>query len=125
VRLTIFLSIFTFLPHIDHCSFVNAFGVFQSYLKTYVYLEKTDSDISWIGRLVFLFLDLSTLFFFPRRLLLTPFSVDSVQLCLFFLMALVAGPLFDKGHFYLLIRLGSAMWITSYVILLLQPLTPH
>ncbi|KAG0663119.1 hypothetical protein C6P46_002962, partial [Rhodotorula mucilaginosa] len=33
--------------------------------------------------------------------------IGSCQLCLFFLLALVAGPLFDKGHFRYLIGAGS------------------
>ncbi|GAA5830638.1 hypothetical protein JCM11251_002545 [Rhodosporidiobolus azoricus] len=70
--------------------YVNAFGVFQSYYKLVVFPEKSAGDISWIG---------------------------SVQLCLFFLMALVAGPLFDKGHFRLLVAVGSALWIMSVFLI--------
>lgn len=84
---------------------VTAFGVFQAYYKLASQLsssceiaaadrrreqaflrDHSESAISWIG---------------------------SVQLCLFFVMALVAGPLFDKGRFRFLIGLGSAMWIVS------------
>ncbi|GAA5830646.1 hypothetical protein JCM11251_002548 [Rhodosporidiobolus azoricus] len=70
--------------------YVNAFGVFQSYYKLAVFPEKTAEDISWIG---------------------------SIQLCLFFLMSLVAGPLFDKGRFRALVAVGSAMWITSIFLI--------
>lgn len=47
----------------------NAFGVYQSYYKLYVFPSHPASDISWIG---------------------------SIQLAFFFSLALVAGPLFDK-----------------------------
>ncbi|GAA5931316.1 hypothetical protein JCM10213_000274 [Rhodosporidiobolus nylandii] len=70
--------------------YVNAFGVYQSYYKQARFPEKSASDISWIG---------------------------SVQLCLFFLMALVAGPMFDKGRFRLLIALGSVLWIVSVFLI--------
>ncbi|GAA5903492.1 hypothetical protein JCM6882_006562 [Rhodosporidiobolus microsporus] len=69
---------------------VNAWGVYQAYYQLYRYPRETASAISWIG---------------------------SVQLCLFFLMALVAGPLFDKGHFRLLIAAGSALWIASVFLI--------
>ncbi|GAA6005270.1 hypothetical protein JCM10207_002921 [Rhodosporidiobolus poonsookiae] len=70
--------------------YVNAWGVYQSYFKLTIFADKSESAISWIG---------------------------SVQLCLFFLMALVAGPLFDKGRFRLLVALGSAMWVVSILII--------
>ncbi|GAA5903483.1 hypothetical protein JCM6882_006559 [Rhodosporidiobolus microsporus] len=70
--------------------YVNAFGVFQSYYKLAVFPEKSEEDISWIG---------------------------SIQLCLFFLMSLVAGPLFDKGRLRILLVVGSAMWITSIFLI--------
>ncbi|GAA5903479.1 hypothetical protein JCM6882_006558 [Rhodosporidiobolus microsporus] len=70
--------------------YVNAFGVFQSYYKLAVFPEKSEEDISWIG---------------------------SIQLCLFFLMSLVAGPLFDKGLLRPLVAVGSAMWIASIFLI--------
>ncbi|GAA5971468.1 hypothetical protein JCM11641_008366 [Rhodosporidiobolus odoratus] len=70
--------------------YVNAFGVFQSYYKEYVFQDHSESDISWIG---------------------------SVQLCLTLSMALVAGPLFDKGRFRLLVAVGSALWIASVFLI--------
>ncbi|GAA5874957.1 hypothetical protein JCM8547_002136 [Rhodosporidiobolus lusitaniae] len=70
---------------------VNSWGVFQAYYQLYVYgLTETASTISWVG---------------------------SCQLALFFIMALVAGPLFDKGQFRLLIATGSALWITSIFLI--------
>ena len=62
-----------------------SFGVYQSYY-TVLFPTHTASDISWIG---------------------------SVQLALFFSLAVVAGPLFDKGYFQWLIRVGSAIYLTS------------
>lgn len=49
--------------------YTNAFGVYQAYYKQTIFRQYSNSSISWIG---------------------------SVQLCLFFLLALVAGPLFDS-----------------------------
>ncbi|GAA6041248.1 hypothetical protein JCM8097_001296 [Rhodosporidiobolus ruineniae] len=70
--------------------FVNAWGAFQAYYQMYRFPTSSSSAISWIG---------------------------SVQLCLFFLMALVAGPVFDKGYFRALIAVGSALWITSIFLI--------
>lgn len=56
----------------------------------YRYTDRTESDISWIG---------------------------SCQLCLFFLLALVAGPLFDKGRFRYLIGSGSILWTLSVFLI--------
>ncbi|BGP29233.1 hypothetical protein JCM10296v2_000971 [Rhodotorula toruloides] len=69
---------------------VTAYGVFQAYYKQAFLRDHSESAISWIG---------------------------SVELCLFFVMALVAGPLFDKGRFRLLIGLGSALWILSIFLI--------
>ncbi|POY70774.1 hypothetical protein BMF94_6185 [Rhodotorula taiwanensis] len=69
---------------------VSAFGVFQAYFAEYRYTDRTESDISWIG---------------------------SCQLCLFFLLALVAGPLFDKGRFRYLIGTGSVLWTLSVFLI--------
>ncbi|GAA5887414.1 hypothetical protein JCM5296_007132 [Sporobolomyces johnsonii] len=70
--------------------YTNAFGVYQAYYKMEIYATYSASAISWIG---------------------------SVQLGLFFLMALVAGPLFDKGKFRFLIGFGSAIYITSIFLI--------
>ncbi|GAA5857705.1 hypothetical protein JCM8547_004337 [Rhodosporidiobolus lusitaniae] len=69
--------------------YVNAWGVYQSYYKQTIFSDRSESAISWIG---------------------------SVQLCLFFLCALIAGPMFDKGRFRLLVGLGSAIWVVSILI---------
>lgn len=42
----------------------------------------------------------------------------SVQLSLFFFSGVIVGPLFDRGHFRLLLRFGSAIYITSCVLLI-------
>ncbi|KWU42245.1 MFS general substrate transporter, partial [Rhodotorula sp. JG-1b] len=69
---------------------VSAFGVFQVYFVQHRYTSHTESQISWIG---------------------------SCQLCLFFLLALVAGPLFDKGRFRYLIGAGSVLWTLSVFLM--------
>ncbi|GEM11995.1 MFS monocarboxylate transporter [Rhodotorula toruloides] len=69
---------------------VTAYGVFQAYYKQAFLRDHSESAISWIG---------------------------SVQLCLFFVMALVAGPLFDKGRFRFLIGFGSGLWILSIFLI--------
>ncbi|GAA5835393.1 hypothetical protein JCM5353_001764 [Sporobolomyces roseus] len=76
-----------FLVLFSTFGYTNAFGVYQAYYKQTIFRSYSNSSISWIG---------------------------SVQLCLFFLLALVAGPLFDKGHFRILIAVGSACQIASY-----------
>ncbi|GAA5924286.1 MCT family MFS transporter [Sporobolomyces koalae] len=70
--------------------YTNAFGVYQAYYSQTIYRTYSDSAISWIG---------------------------SVQLCLFFLLALVAGPLFDKGKFRYLIAIGSIVQIASIFLI--------
>lgn len=62
----------------------------SSPLQQHRYTSHTESQISWIG---------------------------SCQLCLFFLLALVAGPLFDKGHFRYLIGAGSVLWTLSVFLI--------
>ncbi|GAA5873566.1 hypothetical protein JCM16303_001166 [Sporobolomyces ruberrimus] len=70
--------------------YTNSWGVYQAYYSQTVYREYSNSAISWIG---------------------------SVQLCLFFLLALVAGPLFDKGKFRYLLAAGSAIQIASIFLI--------
>lgn len=92
---------------------VSAFGVFQAYLtevsacrlpsrcrhsppsrlhnsRQFRYTSHSESENSWIG---------------------------SCQLCLFFLCALVAGPLFDRGKFRYLIGVGSVLWTASVFLI--------
>ncbi|BGP53278.1 hypothetical protein JCM8202_002603 [Rhodotorula sphaerocarpa] len=69
---------------------VSAFGVFQAYFTEFRYTSHSESEISWIG---------------------------SCQLCLFFLCALVAGPLFDRGKFRYLIGVGSVLWTASVFLI--------
>lgn len=64
--------------------------VFSLHCKQHRYTSHTESQISWIG---------------------------SCQLCLFFLLALVAGPLFDKGRFRYLIGVGSVLWTLSVFLI--------
>jgi len=61
---------------------VNAFGVWQIYYSTTLLPTRSNSDISWIG------------------------SVQAFLLCC---TTIFAGPLFDRGHGLMLIRLGSFM----------------
>ncbi|GAA5873983.1 hypothetical protein JCM3774_004058 [Rhodotorula dairenensis] len=79
-----------FLVLFASLGFVSAFGVFQAYFAEYRYTSHTESEISWIG---------------------------SCQLCLFFLIALVAGPLFDRGRFRYLIGTGSVLWTLSVFLI--------
>lgn len=92
---------------------VSAFGVFQAYFtevsdgglprmhrrhyrglpsgcRQFRFTSHSESEISWIG---------------------------SCQLCLFFLCALVAGPLFDRGKFRYLIGVGSVLWTASVFLI--------
>ncbi|TNY24175.1 putative monocarboxylate transporter [Rhodotorula diobovata] len=69
---------------------VNALGAFQAYYEHFLFPHKSSSEIAWIG---------------------------SAQLCLFFLCALVAGPLFDKGHFRAVMAFGSSMWLLSIFLI--------
>lgn len=58
---------------------INTFGVYQTYYETVLLSSSTASSISWIG---------------------------SVQACLLMFAGVVAGPLYDAGHFRLLILTG-------------------
>ncbi|KAK8850762.1 hypothetical protein IAR55_004682 [Kwoniella newhampshirensis] len=68
----------------------NAFGVFQSYYVLVKYPFETSSTIAWIG---------------------------SIQMFLLFMMGAVAGPLFDKGYFYLLVITGASLHIVSFFMI--------
>ncbi|GAA5960331.1 hypothetical protein JCM3765_007476 [Sporobolomyces pararoseus] len=70
--------------------YTNSWGVYQAYYSQTIYRSRTDSEIAWVG---------------------------SLQLCLFFLLALVAGPLFDKGRFRYLLAAGSAIQTTSIFLI--------
>lgn len=70
-----------FLVLFSTFGYTNAFGVYQAYYKQTIFRSYSNSSISWIG---------------------------SVQLCLFFLLALVAGPLFDSKQTLLLLRCSSS-----------------
>ncbi|GAA5894922.1 MCT family MFS transporter [Sporobolomyces salmoneus] len=70
--------------------YTNSWGVYQAYYRQTIYRNHSDSEIAWVG---------------------------SVQLCLFFLLALVAGPLFDKGKFRYLVAAGSAIQTTSIFLI--------
>lgn len=73
------------------CTFgyANTFGVFQAYYQFHGYPSESSSTIAWIG---------------------------SIQLFLQFSMGAVAGPMYDKGHFRLLVTVGSIIYIVWYVI---------
>ncbi|GAA5832759.1 hypothetical protein JCM3766R1_007031 [Sporobolomyces carnicolor] len=70
--------------------YTNSWGVYQAYYSQTIYRAYSDSTIAWIG---------------------------SVQLCLFFVLALVAGSLFDKGKFRYLLAAGSAFQTTSIFLI--------
>ncbi|GAA5979036.1 hypothetical protein JCM5350_004212 [Sporobolomyces pararoseus] len=70
--------------------YTNSWGVYQAYYSQTIYRSRTDSEIAWVG---------------------------SLQLCLFFLLALVAGPLFDKGKFRYLLAAGSAIQTASIFLI--------
>lgn len=61
---------------------VNSFGVFQTFYTESLLAKESASNISWIG---------------------------SIQACLLLVVGPLAGPLFDAGYFYTLIRVGSFM----------------
>ncbi|ORY33482.1 major facilitator superfamily domain-containing protein [Naematelia encephala] len=67
--------------------YTNAFGVFQSYYTVSKYPTKSSSDVAWIG---------------------------SLQTFLQFGMGAIAGPLFDRGYFYQLTIVGSAVFLVCF-----------
>jgi len=69
---------------VDTWGIVNSFGVFQAYYEEYTLPNSSPSDISWIG---------------------------STQAALLLLVGVIAGPLFDAGHFQTLLRVGLFMVI--------------
>jgi hypothetical protein len=68
------------------CTFgyTNSFGVFQSYYALERYPTESDSAIAWIG---------------------------SVQTFLQFMVSAFAGYYFDKGYFWHLAGVGSALFV--------------
>lgn len=61
---------------------INSFGVFQAFYETTLLKDRSPSDISWIG---------------------------SIQAALLLFTGVVSGPLYDAGHFRLLVRVGLLM----------------
>ncbi|KZS92108.1 MFS general substrate transporter [Sistotremastrum niveocremeum HHB9708] len=68
----------------------NAFGVYEDFYKENYLSNESSSTIAWIG---------------------------SVQLAMLFGMGLIAGPLFDKGHFRVLMISSSALYILCNFLL--------
>ena len=67
-----------------HRGVVNSFGVYQTYYSTGILSSETPSNISWIG---------------------------SIQAFLLLLVGIATGPIYDAGHFQILIRLGSFLTV--------------
>ncbi|MCJ1386091.1 hypothetical protein MMC17_009216 [Xylographa soralifera] len=63
---------------------INSFGVYQTYYSTGILSSETPSNISWIG---------------------------SIQAFLLLLVGIATGPIYDAGHFQILIRLGSFLTV--------------
>ena len=63
---------------------VNTFGVYQTYYQTSLLADRSASDISWVGTF--------------QAFLLVSFS-------------LVAGPIFDRGHFRILLIVGTILTV--------------
>lgn len=61
---------------------INSFGVFQAFYETTLLKDRSPSDISWIG---------------------------SIQAALLLFTGVISGPLYDAGHFRLLVRVGLLM----------------
>ena len=56
-------------------------------------------------------------FLFPTKSSPDIAWIGSCQLCLFFLCALIVGPLFDKGYFHSIMAVGSALWLLSIFLI--------
>ena len=61
---------------------INSFGIFQAFYETTLLKDRSPSDISWIG---------------------------SIQAALLLFTGVISGPLYDAGHFRLLVRVGLLM----------------
>ncbi|KAF9018133.1 MFS general substrate transporter [Hymenopellis radicata] len=74
---------------------IQSFGVFQDFYTRVYLTNQAPSTISWIG---------------------------SVQLALQFLIGIVSGKLFDKGHFHVLMAVGSLLLLfSSFMLSLAKP----
>jgi MFS family permease len=63
---------------------VNTFGVYQTYYQSSLLADHTASEISWIG---------------------------TFQAFLLVSLSLVAGPIFDRGHFRILLIVGTFLTV--------------
>ncbi|OJI83159.1 hypothetical protein ASPTUDRAFT_57117 [Aspergillus tubingensis CBS 134.48] len=69
---------------------VNTYGAFQAYYELGLLKDQSNSDISWIG---------------------------AIQAFLLLLIGVITGPLYDSGHFYVLILTGSALIVVGFMTL--------
>ncbi|KAH7106662.1 MFS general substrate transporter [Auriculariales sp. MPI-PUGE-AT-0066] len=69
------------------------YGVFETYYVTTYLPERSSSEVAWIG---------------------------SVQICLMFVMGLVVGRAFDRGHFHALMISGSLLYVFGLFMLSLS-----
>lgn len=80
----------SFLINMNNFGLANSFGVFQSFYETDLLQHHSSSDISWIGTL---------------------------QLSLILIIGVVSGPLFDQGHFYMIL-VGSSITLVFALMML-------
>ncbi|KAJ7639243.1 MFS general substrate transporter [Roridomyces roridus] len=74
---------------------MQSFGVFQDFYTRIYFPDESPSTVSWIG---------------------------SIQLALQFILGVVSGKLFDKGHFRLLMISGSLLFLfSSFMLSLVKP----
>ena len=74
----------------DYRGFINSFGSYQEYYSAVLLKDHSSSSISWI---------------------------DTVQGFLIEFVGVLVGPIFDRGHFHMLIYLGSFLVVLGNVIL--------
>lgn len=74
----------------NHRGTVNTYGAFQAYYELGLLKDQSNSDISWIG---------------------------AIQAFLLLLIGVITGPLYDSGHFYVLILTGSALIVVGFMTL--------
>lgn len=83
----------SFLINMNVYGLVNAFGDFQHFYETQYLKQYSPSTISWIGTL---------------------------QAALTLFIGALAGPIFDKGHFMLTLRVASVLLVFSWMMLSLS-----
>ena len=80
----------SFLINMNVYGLVNAFGEFQHFYETEYLISYSSSSISWIG---------------------------TFQGSLILLVGALAGPIFDKGHFMITLKLASFVLVVCWMLL--------